>query len=229
LGRLEAHLDELGIQHGSIGDDELGHGLSSTEAIDPSDVTDYVEALAERQKARTAERQATAKESFLQFFKSRVLFGRSEDELRVLIGRLEARGCWEEGSIGGEQLEAAKVALYALAGKQDSKQPVIDEAGRADWGLGSYVYAKREMKQIQRAVATKAEMSVLTAPPGNETGNLMSGFIFTVTGDADRAAFAGAMFDLKGTAAGLLKGDDYQLRPADGKYQPLQSDPLKDY
>jgi RHS repeat-associated protein len=209
--------------------DDGARPATPSDAMGPSEVTDHVEAMAERQKARTAERRAAAKESFLQFFKSRVLFGRSEDELRVFIGRLEARGCWQEGSIGGEQLEAAKVALYSLAGKQDSKQSVIDKEGRSDWGLGSHVYTKKEMRQIQRAAAIKAELSVLTAPPGNETGNLMSGFVFTVTGDAGRAAFAGAMFDLKGTAAGLLKGDDYQLKPPDGKYQPLQPDPLKDY
>jgi glyoxylase I family protein len=47
LERLEARLDELGIQHGSIADDELGHGLSFR---DPDNIA--LEFWAPRSEAR---------------------------------------------------------------------------------------------------------------------------------------------------------------------------------
>jgi RHS repeat-associated protein len=214
-------------------DDDAGKKASITThaggrpSFTPDKVADYLEAMAERK----AERQKVDKARFLEYFTSRILYGKSEDDLRVFVGRLEARGCWEEGSIGGEQLEAAKVALYALEYKLDSKQPVLDNEGRASWGLGAYVYTKAEMKQIQRATTTKAAASVLTAPPGHETGNLASGYRFWLTGDPSDAAFFGAMFDSAGALAGAARGVDYHINDGINNRppEPMQPDPLKDY
>jgi hypothetical protein len=47
LERLAAHLGELGIQHGSIADDDLGHGLSFR---DPDNIA--LEFWAPRSEAR---------------------------------------------------------------------------------------------------------------------------------------------------------------------------------
>jgi hypothetical protein len=178
-------------------------------------------------RARAQAKQDSSRSAFVEWWKEEVLSRMSDDQRRAYLAKLEGLGCVDPDSVRGRLRDRLKPFVDAIGLDDQRKDPVIDRDGRADWGLGDYVYTKEEMRDVQAATATQAQAGALT-------GNALSFTVFAATGNTDLAAALGGAFDALGGAAkahnGVTGGRFNTVDQFHGwAYGPHQPNSLKDY